>query len=86
MRTTLTFEPSVEQLVRDAVYRSGKTFKQTINDAIREGLAPKPVIKATPFVFPTVNMGPERIDLTKALSLAAEIDDVERLAQLRSKS
>jgi hypothetical protein len=84
MRTTLTFEPNVDQLIREAVYRSGKTFKQTVNDAIRAGLAPKPANKAPPFVFPTANMGRERVDLTKALSLAAELDDVERVAQLRA--
>jgi hypothetical protein len=84
MRTTLTFEPNVDQLIRDAVYRTGKTFKQTVNDAIRAGLAPKPVSNAPPFVFPSANMGRERVDLTKALSLAAELDDAERLAQLHS--
>jgi hypothetical protein len=82
MRTTLTFDPSVDKLIRDAVYRKGKTFKQTVNDAIRAGLAPKPTGKAPPFVFPTADMGRERIDLTKALSLSAELDDSERIAQL----
>jgi hypothetical protein len=84
MRTTLTFEPNVDQLIRDAVYRTGKTFKQTVNDAIRAGLAPKVASKPPPFVFPSANMGRERVDLTKALSLAAELDDAERLAQLHS--
>jgi hypothetical protein len=82
MRTTLTFEPSVDQLIREAIYRSGKTFKQTVNDAIREGLTPKTANKAPPFVFPSANIGRERVDLTKALSLAAELEDAERLAQL----
>jgi hypothetical protein len=81
MRTTLTFEPSVDQLIREAVYRSGKTFKQTVNDAIRDGLAPKAAIKAPPFVFPSANMGREHVDLTKALSLSTELDDAERLVQ-----
>jgi hypothetical protein len=83
MRTTLTFDPSVDQLVRDAVYRSGKTFKQTVNDAIRAGLAPKATGDAPPFVFPSANMGREQVDLTKALSLAAELEDAERWAQQR---
>jgi hypothetical protein len=83
MRTTLTFEPSVDQLIRDAVYRTGNTFKQTVNDAIRAGLSKKKTVKAPPFVFPSANMGREQVDLTKALSLSAELDDAERLAQHR---
>ena len=38
MRTTVTLDPDVEQLLREARHRTRSTFKETINNAIREGL------------------------------------------------
>jgi hypothetical protein len=40
MRTTVTLDPDVERLLRDAVRRSGSSFKEVLNRAVREGLAP----------------------------------------------
>lgn len=39
MRTTLTLDPDVEQLLRRAMREHGGSFKQTVNQAIRKGLA-----------------------------------------------
>jgi hypothetical protein len=39
MRTTVTLDPDVERLLKDAVRRSGSSFKEILNRAIREGLA-----------------------------------------------
>jgi len=39
MRTTVTLEPDVESLLRHAMRRSGKSFKDVLNRAVREGLA-----------------------------------------------
>jgi len=41
MRTTVTLDPDVERLLRDATRRSGQSFKAVLNRAIREGLAPQ---------------------------------------------
>ena len=38
MRTTVTVDPDVEQLLREAMQRSGLSFKATLNQAIRKGL------------------------------------------------
>ena len=87
MRTTLTLEPDVESLIREAVYSSGKSFKQAVNDAVRAGLAPaqpKPTQPA-PFVFPTYANGRPLVDITKALALAAELEDQATLAKLAQK-
>jgi hypothetical protein len=40
MRTTLTLEPDVVQLLKEEERRQGKSFKAVVNDAIRRGLAP----------------------------------------------
>jgi hypothetical protein len=39
VRTTLTLEPDVERLLREAARREQKSFKQVVNEAIRRGLA-----------------------------------------------
>lgn len=38
MRSTLTIDPDVARLLRDAVARSKKPFKAVVNDALRLGL------------------------------------------------
>ena len=56
MRTTVTLDKDVERMLREAMHRSRKGFKQTLNAAIRAGLGRKTarttnrpvVIKARP--------------------------------------
>ena len=39
MRTTVTIDPDVHQLIQDAMQRSRRSFKETLNQALRRGLA-----------------------------------------------
>lgn len=39
MRTTLTLEPDVAEIVEQEMRRSGKGMKRVVNDALRAGLA-----------------------------------------------
>jgi len=39
MRTTVTLDPDVEQLVVDAMQRFRQSFKEVLNQAIRKGLS-----------------------------------------------
>lgn len=41
MRTTLTLEPDVAQLIDEAARRQRKPVKQIVNEALRRGLAPQ---------------------------------------------
>ena len=43
MRTTVTLEKDVEQMLRGAMHRSKQSFKATLNRALRAGLGAKPV-------------------------------------------
>ena len=43
MRTTVTLEKDVEQMLRGAMHRSKQSFKATLNSALRAGLDAKPV-------------------------------------------
>jgi len=38
MRTTITLEEDVAKLIREETRRTGATFKDVVNDAIRKGL------------------------------------------------
>ena len=43
MRTTVTLEKDVEQMLREAMHRARQSFKMTLNNALRAGLVAKPV-------------------------------------------
>lgn len=86
MRTTVTLDPDVEVLLRRAVRESGAPFKQVLNNAVRDGLlgcARKPAKSGKAFRQPTFDMGPASVDLTKALALAGELEDLEIIAKMR---
>ena len=57
MRTTLTIEPDVEQLLQREMRRTGRSMKAVVNDALRRGLGarnkpPKlPRFKVEPHAF-----------------------------------
>lgn len=41
MRTTVTLEKDVERMLHDAMHRNRKSFKETLNTAVRAGLGPR---------------------------------------------
>ena len=74
MRTTVTLDPDTEQIIRRLMRERGVSFKQAINDAIREGA----IGGNTPeFRTKTAPMGRPRINLDRALQIAAELEDDE---------
>ena len=80
MRTTVTLDPDVESAVRRAMRERGLTLKQAINDAIRAGMNPT---RATEMPeFPAHDMGEPRVDVTRALALAGELEDQELAREL----
>jgi hypothetical protein len=79
MRTTVTLEPDVQKLLKDAAHRSGRPFKQVLNDAVRAGLL-RPRSKAPPFEQPVFSLGRAKVDLTKAGALAADLEDRDTAA------
>ncbi len=81
MRTTITLDPDVEALLKQAMRTQGLPFKQVLNDALRLALAAP--IDAPPFQQQVFAMGRPRVDLTKALALAGELDDQDTLARYR---
>jgi hypothetical protein len=84
MRTTVTLDPDTRLLVDRAMRERGMSFKEAVNAAIRAGLGTP---GSTPRVYTTPRpLGPARVDLTKALRLAGELEDdalARRLAEGR---
>ncbi len=39
MRTTITIDPDVEQLIRDTMQKSRKSFKEIVNQSLRKALS-----------------------------------------------
>lgn len=52
MRTTVTIDADTEALLRDEVARTGLSFKQVLNAAIRQSLAPAPADIVVEPLFP----------------------------------
>lgn len=58
MRTTVTVDSDVEQMLRHAMQQSGQSFKTTLNQAVRKGLASlAPIDSDSPFVVSPQSMG-----------------------------
>lgn len=76
MRTTITLEPDVEALLRRSMRERGITFKDAVNQAVRAGLT-QPAKDVPTFKQRAFHMGAPLVDLTKALALADELDDVD---------
>lgn len=84
MRTTVTLDPDVETMLRKEMRRRGESFKQVLNDAIRTGLREIGKRRSEEAFEPlTFDMGKPRVDLTKAVRLAAELEDEELISRYR---
>lgn len=57
MRTTVTLDPDVQRLLRDAMHKSRRSFKETLNGALRAALASRSPQSRPPFVVKARPMG-----------------------------
>lgn len=82
MRTTVTLDPDVEQVIRRRMRERNQSFKQALNDAIRSGVA----APATRRHFKTkpAAMGESVVNLDRALQLAGDLEDEELVRRLRA--
>jgi len=80
MRTTVTLDPDVEQLLHERMTARGVSFKQALNDAVRESSTPRVDYF---FETPSRSIG-LRYDATKALQIAGELEDEEILTKMRA--
>lgn len=85
MRTTLTLDPDVAQLLRVEAHRQQKSFKQIVNEALRKGLAPgTPRSRPKPYrVAPHVTTLRAGIDAGAFNRLADELEEEAIIEKVR---
>ncbi|BBX96798.1 antitoxin [Mycobacterium lacus] len=84
MRTTVTLDDDVEQLVRRRMAERQVSFKKALNDAIRDGASRRP--EPGRFVTRATDLGVPGVNLDRALQLAAELEDEELVRRQRRGS
>ncbi len=80
MRTTVSLDPDTRLLVERAMTERGLSFKDVVNQAIRAGLGERSE-RTRAYTTPRA-LGPARVDLTKALALAAQLEDEELVRRM----
>jgi hypothetical protein len=81
VRTTVTLDPDTEALIRRRMRERGVSFKQALNDTIREGARENR--SAHTFATATAKLGMPAVNLDGALRVAADIEDEELLRKTR---
>ncbi len=87
MRTTLTIDDHLMKELKALAHGSGRPLKKVINDTLRTGLACRRDLRPSkPYRCKTFKMGyPPRLNLDKALDIAATIEDDETARKLALK-
>jgi len=75
MRTTITLDADVAALVKRLMADRGLSFKEAVNSALRDSLAP--ALATSSITLPVYDMGEAKVPLEHALRLAAELEDEE---------
>ncbi|NUM52890.1 MAG: antitoxin [Candidatus Hydrogenedentes bacterium] len=85
MRTTVTLDPDVERLLKDAMHRTRRSFKETLNDAVRTGLrVSEPQRERKPFKVEARPMGLRPgIDPAGFNKLVDELEVEDFIAELK---
>lgn len=82
MRTTVTLDEDVAAKLQQVARERGVSFKAALNGAVRDGLAAgAPSTRSFRVQARPLGIRPD-IDVDKALSLAAELEDTEILRKL----
>jgi hypothetical protein len=84
VRTTVTLDDDVEQLIRRRMAERQVSFKEALNGAIRDGAAGQPAPR--PFSTRTADLGVPAVNLDRALQLAADLEDEELIRRQRRRA
>jgi hypothetical protein len=82
MRTTVTLDPDVEQIVRRRMRERAMSFKEALNDLVRTGAVTPAARK--PFRTATASLGVSQVNLDRALQVVADLEDDELLRKARA--
>lgn len=81
MRTTVTLDDDTLVVIRRLMTERDISFKQALNDAIRQGAQRRPA----PAVFETrtAGLGVPSVNLDRALQIAGELEDEDLIRRQR---
>ncbi len=85
MRTTLTIDDQTAKKLKEIAHRTGKSWKQVVNETLQQGLRADGVREsAKPYRLKPVSMGDVAAgyDLDRALRLADALEDEELVRKL----
>ena len=84
MRTTLTLDARIAKALKALAHRSGKPFKQVVNETLQSGLAARGAPKPQPYRLKPVSLGGPLpgVNLDKAMRLAGALEDEEIAREL----
>lgn len=85
MRTTLTLDDGIARALKELAHRSGKPFKQVVNETLRAGLTTSGTRRSKAYKVKPAALGGvvPGINLDKALALADAIEDQELAAKMQ---
>jgi hypothetical protein len=85
VRTTLTIDDGIARALKDLARRSGKPFKQVVNETLRAGLGATGARRPKPYRVKPAALGGvfPGVSLDKALALADAIEDQELAAKMQ---
>ncbi|MCK0177503.1 MULTISPECIES: antitoxin [Mycobacteriaceae] len=84
MRTTVTLDDDTLALIRRRMAEQGISFKEALNNAVRDGAANRPAPAA--FSTRVADLGVPSISLDRALQLAGDLEDEELIRRMRRGS
>jgi hypothetical protein len=75
----LTVDDRIAKALKALAHRTGKPFKQVVNETLQAGLAVRDAPKPKPYRIKPVSLGgvTPGFDISKALRLAAALEDEE---------
>ena len=83
VRTTVTLDPDVDQIIRRRMRERGLSFKEALNDAIRGAATTG---RSAAFRTAVASMGESRVNLNRALQVAADLEDDDLVRKMRAGS
>lgn len=84
MRTTVTLDDDVVQLLRRRMTQQHISFKTALNDAVRDAAAQRP--GPAEFATRVADLGVPTISLDRALQIAADSEDEELIRRQRRRA
>jgi hypothetical protein len=84
MRTTLTLDDRLAKALKALAHRTGKPFKQVVNETLQKGLVAAETPKPRPYRLTPVALGGPMpgVNIDKALRLSAALEDDEIAREL----